>query len=147
MGFFYSFVSLNAEQSAQRRHSLDRYGQIAQLSALIPLLAVYVFYLIPHISRKTGFAIFGSAHKEHQSPRVSTFQQAASGTWKLRWRRLNWTLDEEVLGGWGRWGTKKEWAIAVLWSLWLLVLVIKDTGDGRCSFLGLRILDFLYLQF
>ena len=130
MGLFYAFVSLNAEQLGKRRQLLDRYGQIAQLSALVPLLLIYFTYLLRSVSSKYRIPFLGNPQKEHQSPRVSTFRESTAGSWRTKWRRLNWAFDDEVLNGWDGWGTKREWAIAGLWALWLLVLVFRDTGDG-----------------
>ena len=130
MGFIYAFVSLDAEQLGKRRQLLDRYGQIAQLSALVPLLLIYFTYLFHSISSRFRFSFLGRQQKEHQSPRVSTFRQSTAGSWRTKWRRLNWALDDEVLNGWDGWGAKREWAIAGLWALWLLVLVFRETGDG-----------------
>lgn len=130
MGLFYSFVSLDGDQLKRRRELLDRYGQIAQLSALAPLLLVYVSFLIRSLASRYNLSFFRRSQKAHQSPRVSTFRQSTAGAWKIKWRRFNWALDDEVLHGWDGWGTRREWAIAGLWALWLLVLVVKDTGDG-----------------
>lgn len=130
MGLFYSFVSLDGVQLKRRRELLDRYGQIAQFSALVPLLLIYLSFLVRLLASKYNISIFGRPQKAHQSPRVSSFRQSTAGAWRIRWRRLNWALDDEVLQGWDGWGTRREWAIAGLWALWLLVLVVKDTGDG-----------------
>lgn len=130
MGFFYSFVSPNAQQLERRRQLLDRYGQIAQLSALVPLLLIYISFFLRSFLNKSSISFFGSGRKAHQSPRVSTFRASTVGSWKVKWRHLNWALDDEMLQGWGGWGTRREWVIAGAWALWLLVLVVKDTADG-----------------
>ena len=130
MGLIYSFVSLEPEQLTRRRQLLDRSGQIAQLSAVALLLSIYVSSLLRSALRRYLFPLFGRSPKEHQSPRVSTFRQAAAGPWKTRWRRAKWALEDEV---WDGWGTKKEWAVAGVWALWLLACVIRDTGDGMCG--------------
>ena len=130
MGFFYSFVSPNAQQLERRRQLLDRYGQIAQLSALVPLLVIYISFFLRFFLNRYAISFFGSGRKAHQSPRVSTFRASTVGSWKVKWRRLNWALDDEVLQGWGGWGTRREWVVAGVWALWLLVLVVKDTADG-----------------
>ena len=142
MGFLYSFVKLDAQQSSRRRQLLDRYGQIAQLSALVPLLVISVSYLSRFIIRRYARFLLGSSNKEHQSPRVSTFRRSTAGSWKLRWRRFCWALDDELMDGWDGWGTRREWAIACLWALWLLLLVVKDTGDGMCDLTSLHTLRF-----
>ena len=130
MGLFYAFVSLDEVQLKRRRELLDRYGQIAQFSALVPLLLVYISFLVRLMSNKYHFSIFERSRKAHQSPRVSTFKESTAGAWKIKWRRLNWALDDEVLQRCDGWGTRREWVVAGVWALWLLVLVVKDTGDG-----------------
>ena len=137
MGFFYSFVSPDPQQLERRRQLLDRYGQIAQLSALVPLLVIYISFFLRSFLNKYAIPFFGSGQKAHQSPRVSTFRASTPGSWKVKWRRLNWALDDEVLRGWDGWGTRREWAIAGVWVLWLLVLVFRDTTNGAYSSLYL----------
>ena len=66
------------------------------------------------------------ASKKHQSPVVSGFKEPASGYSTNSLVRIRWFLNEEVLEGWN---TRGEWLIASLWTMWLLVLVFKDTGD------------------
>ena len=141
MGFLYSFVSPDAQQLERRRQLLDRYGQIAQLSALVPLLAVYISFFLRSFLNRYAVPFFGRGQKAHQSPRVSTFRASTAGSWKVKWRRLNWALDDEVLQGWAGWGTRREWVIAGVWALWLLVLVVKDTADGAY---GSHYVDFFF---
>lgn len=132
MGFIYSFVSLNPEQLAERRQLLDFYGQIAQLSALVPIVVIYLSHIFPNIWKRFSASVGWRSTKAHQSPRVSTFQRSAlPGPWALRWRRFTWALNEEIVRGWDGWGTKGLWVTAVLWALWLLILVVKDTGNGE----------------
>ena len=148
MAFFYSFVSLDAQQLERRRQLLDRYGQIAQLSALVPLIVIYISFFLRSFLNTYSIPVFGVGQKAHQSPRVSTFKASTVGSWKVKWRRLNWALDDEVLRGWDGWGTRREWAIAGVWALWLLVLVFKDTTNGvYCShYSGLFLLLFFVVK-
>ena len=134
MGLFWHFVTLNAEQSARRRLLLDRYGQIAQLSALIPLLALPTLLALRLASKKISTFV-GPVEKEHQSPQVSRFPKTFKQPSNAWWGRLQWALDEEVVEGWG---TSREWLIGGSWMLWLLVLIVKDTGDGM-SIVTIRI--------
>lgn len=126
MGLLWHFVSLDDAQSARRRQILDRYGQIAQLSALIPLLAFPIISAI-RLAFRRAKAFVGTVEKEHQSPQVSRFPKHLKNPSNAWWSRLQWALDEQVVEGWG---TRREWLIAGLWTVWLLVLAMKDTGDG-----------------
>ena len=126
MGFPYHFVTLNDEQNLHRRQLLDGYGQFAQLSILLlPLTYQLCLGIRLLISRIWPFKT-PQAIKEHQSPVVSSFKQPARGCSTNLMVRIRWFLDEEVLEGWN---TRQEWLIASLWTMWLLVLVFKDTGD------------------
>ena len=117
MGFIYSFVSLNPEQLAERRQLLDFYGQVAQLSALVPIVVIYLSYIFRNVLKRFPGSSGRRSTKAHQSPRVSNFQRSASpGPWALRWRRFKWALNEEIIKGWDGWGTKGVWATAVLWG-------------------------------
>lgn len=125
MGFHYHFVTLNDEQNLRRRLLLDSYGQFAQLSILLlPLvyqLCLGVRLLISRIWPSNPQAV-----KEHQSPVVTSFKQPDSGYSTHLLARTRWFLDEDVREGWN---TRQQWLIASLWTMWLLVLVFKDTGD------------------
>lgn len=127
MGFPYHFVNLNEEQNLRRRQLLDGYGHFAQLSILLlPLLYQICLGISLLISRIWWSFKPPQAVKEHQSPVVSSFKQPASGYSTNLLARIRWFLDGEVLEGWD---TRREWLIASLWTMWLLVLVFKDTGD------------------
>lgn len=126
MGFPYRFITNPDEaQIAHRRKLLDNYGQFAQLSALIiPLFGFQLSFAIRFLVKKIRSG--GKAGKARQSPRVASFAEATHGS-SVLWRQFRWAMDEQIIQGWG---TRVEWMIAGLWTLWLLLLVVKDTGDG-----------------
>lgn len=130
MRFLYSFTSLDEAQLQQRRHTLDIYGQFAQVSILFPLIC----YHLPSLFRflRTKFRLFLSPRKtkEHASPFVSSFDESSLAPQQISkssWPRVRWLLDEEILPGWGTW---RVLLIATLWTIWLFLLAIRDTGDG-----------------
>ncbi|KAL8842283.1 MAG: hypothetical protein Q9176_002672 [Flavoplaca citrina] len=93
----YGFISLDESQLQRRRHLLDFYGQAAQLSAFLVLLAFQLpfvlAFLLPSRSspQKPG--------KEHASPIVSRFGEQSTDANHDRvpvWRRLNWVLDQHL---------------------------------------------------
>lgn len=128
MGFLYSFVSLDQAQLARRRQLLDNYGQFAQISGLIvPLFAFQISVAVRFIHRKVLNSKQDQRRKEHQSPRVSSFPKITANPSNSFWARFRWALDEEVFPGWG---ARREWLVGALWTMWLLLLVVKDTGDG-----------------
>lgn len=158
MAFPYHFPSNSPAQSSRRRQLLDAYGQFAQLSAIILPLFLFLFssavrFLFQNLRlrRGNGYAALqpSPSHrprkKLRQSPRVATFsdQEASNAAAKVKerkrngkepsasmarwWARFRWALDEPVGLGWGTW---REWSVAASWTAWLLVLIVKDTGDG-----------------
>jgi hypothetical protein len=131
MGFIYSFVTLDEAQSQRRRQLLDLYASVAQFSALIPLLAVYISHYLLFLSKRISKNLPGRRVKERQSPRVSRFKSPVASSWAIRLRRLSWYLDDDIFDGRDGWGTKREWLVAGVWTLWLLVLVFASTGNGK----------------
>lgn len=130
MGFIYSFVVLDEAQLQHRRQLLDFYASTAQFSALIPLLAIYISKSLPFLLK--GFSRSSSPHrpKERQSPKPSKIVKPRASLWTIRWRRLSWYLDGDIFDGRDGWGTKREWFVAGVWMLWLLMLAFASTGDG-----------------
>ncbi|KAI4247406.1 MAG: hypothetical protein LQ352_006162 [Teloschistes flavicans] len=129
MSFQYSFVSLDEAQLQRRRHLLDTYGQIAQLSALIPLLAWQLPLLVQSVRNRLTLSQKSDRTKAHASPVVSRFANDAgktNGRRVTRWARFKWFLDGEVAQGWGTW---RVVLIAALWATWLSILAIRNTGD------------------
>lgn len=140
MGLFtYHFVSPNQEQLQRRRELLDGYGQFAQLSALVPLFAIFLLRVFLFLEEKYTFAELGKSRKEHASPVVSRFAETVAATHKrgwseVVWARVQWWLDDEVVSGWGTW---REWVVGGSWAVWLMVLAMRDTGDGTSIFISL----------
>lgn len=127
MGFSYHFVRLDPAQQAHRRQLLDNYGQFAQISALIPLLSFQFIFATRFLLRKwNGYG--RKPVKVHQSPRLPVFPKPHLHTNSSFAARLRWALDEEISRDWG---TRLEWLIGAVWTVWLLFLTVKDTGDGR----------------
>ena len=130
MGYPYHFVSLSPEQDTRRRQLLNSYGQFAQLSILlVPLiyqLGLGVRLLISRLWRGSRYGVV----KGHQSPLVAGSKQR-TGESSAGWTRLRWAMDEELVEGWG---TRGQWLAAGVWASWLVVLAVKDTGDGESCF-------------
>lgn len=127
MGFPYHFVDLDEKQQLQRRHLLDSYGQFAQLSILLAFLVYQIIYGLRLLAGRWKSQHPYQPVKEHRSPMVSTFIASAKIPSSNIQARLRWALDDELAEGWG---TKKVWLVAVIWSVWLFVISLRDTGDG-----------------
>jgi hypothetical protein len=128
----WKFVDLNDEEKALRRQNLDAYGQVAQLSALIPLLLV----LLWSVAKWSGQRFW--PHDDILNPPGSPYAKygrssVASGLGfrvKRAWRRFRWWCADELrLGTWTV-GSKGELLGGMLWATWLAYLCIADTGDG-----------------
>lgn len=135
MQFPYSFTSPDEAQLQQRRHLLDTYGRLAQFSILIPLICYCSPSVLRFLQDNVSTIQPSGKTKEHASPVVSRFGEISPGpqqTVTSQWRRVRWLLDDEILPGWGTW---RVLLIATLWTVWLFVLAIRDTGDGMSIFL------------
>ena len=71
--------------------------------------------------------------KGHQSPVVAASAQRNREGFG-GWARVRWALDEELVEGWG---TRGQWLAAGVWAGWLMLLAVKDTGDGESAFVSL----------
>ena len=127
MGYPYHFVNLDEDQNVRRRHLLDSYGQFAQVSVLFIPLLYYLSYGFRLLLRKLYKSNGYQSIKEYQSPVVSRFRQLPRKPPSTLWTRIRWSLDDEIVEGWG---TKQELLIAGAWVMWLFVLTVRDTGDG-----------------
>ncbi|MCJ1228147.1 hypothetical protein MMC12_004808 [Toensbergia leucococca] len=123
MNWPYHFISLDAAQSARQRHLLDSYALFAQCSILILLLALQIPHLIRFVKSNHNSSRDGYAHQRPE--RLATARRGVSPSRAL-WIRLKWFMGEEILRGWG---TRWEWFVVGVWTMWLLVLIFRDTGD------------------
>ena len=129
MGWFgYSFVDLTKEQVHARRVVLDQYALIAQVSSIVVLLAFQLYFLASWLNRKVR------GHDEYEvtsSPILKAEIEDNRGSLvhqiKQKTASARWWLGNEVAPGWG---TRSEYVGGAVWMLWLLVLCIKDTGEG-----------------
>ncbi|KAL8690084.1 MAG: hypothetical protein Q9218_004398 [Villophora microphyllina] len=129
MLFQYSFVGLDEAQLQKRRHLLDTYGQIAQLSALVPLLAWQLLLVVRSIRNRSQLSHHSRQTKAPSSPVVERFAKDASTAKRRsvsRWKRFNWFLGDELAQDWGTW---RVLLVAALWATWLFVLAFTETGE------------------
>lgn len=130
MDWPYHFSSLSPDQVLNRRHLLDRYAQIAQLSVLLPLFLIRFSYITHDLLRY--FAVSGkvkSAEKKHEKTSGSSRSgRNAAASILIVWRKHAWWMDGEV---WAGWGTRREAITAGIWAVWLGCCVMWETGDGK----------------
>lgn len=120
-------MDLSDEQKDRRRQLLDRYALIAQLTMLIPLLITQLSFLFKRLWAPGS----GRVKKERGSPLPANPPSRRICPCLVTGRKVAWWLDGPIARGWG---TRREWIVAGLWAAWLLVLVVKDTGDGMRAF-------------
>ncbi|KAL9121468.1 MAG: hypothetical protein Q9187_001970 [Circinaria calcarea] len=126
MDWPYHFSKLGPEQVLQRRHLLDRYANMAQLSILLPLFLIRLTNISYRLLRY--LAVYGkveSGEEEHGNTSGRRSRNVAASILKV-WRKLAWWMDGEV---WVGWGTRKEAIAAAVWFVWLGWCVVRETGD------------------
>ncbi|KAI1264483.1 ferric reductase like transmembrane component [Xylariaceae sp. FL1019] len=129
MSWPWQFVDLDDAQKIARRHALDRYALVAQLSALAPVIAFLLYRATKWaIAKATGLSR-GSYSALPGSPVAKQRRSTSIGSWTARWRKLAWWLsDDIVILGWN-WGPRDQMIGGVIWGLWLCALSVKDTGN------------------
>ncbi|KAK0364333.1 hypothetical protein LTR02_008585 [Friedmanniomyces endolithicus] len=130
MGWPYHFLDLTTEQRLQRRKALDYYGNIAQVSVLVPLLLLQCYFVIAWLHTRWRNQ---SDRDVPSSPRIKGERSFRKTTSAKRitatWRRLQWWCSGpcNILGT--HLGTNGELVAAGLWTSWLLLLCSLQTGD------------------
>lgn len=130
MSWPYRFIfTLTPEETAHRRYLLDSYGQLAQLSLLFPLVCLQLLFAFHFIfGRVLSFLKRNDNKAPAEQEKLSLSSRATLEPLIKAARRLDWFLDDEIWPGWGTW---KQASFGILWGIWLLMLVIRDTGDGK----------------
>ena len=120
---------LTETEKAHRRILLDRYGLCAQLSALIPIAAYWLFRL--------GVWVFHERQRAKPaysavpgSPVVKQLKTTKAGRIAKTWRSFVWWLGGENLFGYGK---RIHLLAGLAWTAWLLFLSVHRTGDGMYS--------------
>jgi hypothetical protein len=131
MNWPYQFLDLDAAQTQARRHALDRYGLIAQLSTLVPVALFLLYRLVTWaIARATGSSR-GTYAAVPASPGLKRRRLSLLGSWNASARKVAWWFGDDVLFmGWN-WGPRDQMVVGVLWTIWLLILCVVGTGNGQ----------------
>ncbi|KAJ3579127.1 hypothetical protein NPX13_g1436 [Xylaria arbuscula] len=129
MSWPYQFLDLDTAQKQARRHALDRYGFIAQLSALVPIALFLLYRLVAWgIARATG-SDRGSYATVPNSPVLKRQRLSAVGSWSAHSRRIAWWFGGDVVFlGWN-WGPRDQMILGTAWAIWLLTLCVVGTGN------------------
>lgn len=130
----YGFPSLTHEEKLQRRESLDLYACMAHYSALAPAVLFLVYRILHRVasqikpSSSSGYDRYAAVPP---SPIVKAQRQGSSGRFTSQWRKIVWWLGDDVYFGRSHWGQRDEWVLGAAWTVWLLVLCVKGTGNGE----------------
>ena len=124
-------MDLSDEQKDRRRQLLDGHALFAQLSMLIPLLIIQLSFVSKNLVAGLETSRIAKVKKERGSPLPWNPQSRKIASILAIPRTVAWWLDGPIVMGWG---SKREWIIAGLWASWLLILALRDTGDGMRAF-------------
>jgi len=97
------FISVSEEEKLRRRELLDLRGTLAQMSILVVIITLRVYYT------------WATAHFPGDIP-------------KTRRRSTSW-WDRPLIAGWIE--TRRQYLLCGIWLLWLLSLAVWRSGDGR----------------
>lgn len=129
------FANLNEEQKLERRHLLDTYAAVAQISVFVPILALQIYFLVAWVQRKWGM----SAEAEVPSSPYLKKARSVQAWWSLGglrriWRKVVWWAGEKV-EVWGFEALRGEMVVAGCWMGWLVLLSVVQTKGGMLSIL------------
>jgi hypothetical protein len=114
MSWPYRFIfTFTPEELSHRRELLDSYGSFAQASVLFALV------------------LAGCFSRLQSSRRVDGIPQELKKVGRI----LSWKLDDGVAPGWGTW---KQLLFGAAVGSWLGLLVVRDTGEGKCIIISSR---------
>jgi len=125
------FLDLNHEQKLERRRLLDLYGSLAQVSALIPLVLLQIYFVATWLRqrwlRKYGADAVPSSPqlKKQRSDAFNRPLAKLQSFWQVT---LWWTSDTVDI--FGSRMTKGEMLSGLVWTAWLIFLSCVQTQGG-----------------
>ncbi|KAG9884739.1 hypothetical protein KCU94_g18035, partial [Aureobasidium melanogenum] len=128
------FLDLNHDQKLERRRLLDLYGALAQVSALLPLALLQLYFFAIWFHRKwlrkhDADAIPSSPHLKKKQ--LDAFNGSAAGFQSFRNKAIWWMGDDFDI--WGSRVTNGEIVSGVVWTAWLIFLSCIQTQGGVLS--------------
>jgi len=136
MPLSWHFLDLSPEQKQARRHHLDHYAFIAQISVFVPLLLLQVYFLVTWISGRLTRDRHGESDVPSSSIRKERMSEALGFVDKVKYwkRRTVWWAGEPIEFGDWYVARKGEVIVGLVWMIWLLGLCVAQTGDGEYEF-------------
>lgn len=125
------FLDLNHEEKLERRRLLDLYGSLAQISALIPLGILQLYFIATWLqkqwSRKHGAVAIPSSPqlKKQRSDALNGPLVKLQSFWQVA---LWWTSDTVDI--FGSRANKGEVLSGFVWTAWLVFLSCVQTQGG-----------------
>ncbi|KAK3990979.1 putative ferric reductase transmembrane component [Cladorrhinum sp. PSN332] len=124
----YQFLDLTEAEKIVRREALWKYGLIAQLSDLVPVVLILLFRLGKLVS-ESGNSRSGEYTTIPSSPVLKRQRSEGSGKWALFIRKAKWWLGEDVVAFNTVLGQRDQWLVGTVWASWLLFLSFLETGE------------------
>jgi hypothetical protein len=125
------FLDLNHEQKLERRRLLDLYGSLAQVSALIPLALLQLYFLATWFQQRQ-LRKYG-AGSTPSSPHLKKQQSDAFNGPVVKfqgfWREMRWWMGDTV-DMFGSRVTQGEILSSLVWTAWLIFLSCIQTQGG-----------------
>jgi hypothetical protein len=108
------FLDLNHEQKLERRRLLDLYGSLAQVSAVIPLALLQLYFVAtsPHLKKQQSDALNGPMVK-----------------FRCFWQQAMWWMGDTI-DIFGSRMAKGEILSSLIWTAWLIFLSCVQTQGG-----------------
>ncbi|KAI4723464.1 hypothetical protein E4T48_00117 [Aureobasidium sp. EXF-10727] len=125
------FLDLNQEQKLERRRLLDLYGSLAQVSALIPLALLQLYFLAVWIQRRwlRNHDADGMPSSPQLKKRRSDAFNKPTARLQILQRKLIWWMGD-TFDIWGSRVAKGEIVAGVVWTAWLILLsCVQTQGD------------------
>ncbi|THZ27431.1 hypothetical protein D6C89_03207 [Aureobasidium pullulans] len=125
------FLDLSQDQKLERRRLLDLYGSLAQVSALIPLAILQIYFFIGWLQRRWARRNGGDdipSSPQLKKQRSDALPGSVTRS-KETWRKVFWWMGDTI-DIWGSRVKKGEIVAGVVWTAWLLFLsCVQTQGD------------------
>jgi hypothetical protein len=125
------FLDLNHEQKLERRRLLDLYGSLAQVSALIPLALLQLYYLATWFQQRRlrKYGVGSTPSSPHLKKQQSDALNGPVVKFQGFWREMRWWMDDTV-DMFGSRVTQGEISSSLVWTAWLIFLSCIHTQGG-----------------
>lgn len=127
----YHVYDLTEEQKDERRHLLDFYASLAQISIFFPLSILQIYFFLCWIRGRRHIVVPAPSSPSAKEQRRVTTWVSLRNAHLLFQRWMWWCGDAASCFGFGLGGTNGTWLLAATWLAWLLLLCFRQTGGGR----------------